>query len=136
MSRAATALALLACLFCLGCAVKADVDSQVDSYQQAIEGLRQRGAIERSPQEMARAIVHLEAAREEADERDYEAARDHLVLIQRNLDRVSYYLDGPGPAGVKDLDLDGIPDAIDLCPTIPETVNGYNDDDGCPDLAF
>jgi outer membrane protein OmpA-like peptidoglycan-associated protein len=32
-----------------------------------------------------------------------------------------------------DTDGDGIDDAHDKCPTKPETVNGYQDDDGCPD---
>jgi len=32
-----------------------------------------------------------------------------------------------------DVDGDGIPDAQDKCPNEPETYNGYQDDDGCPD---
>jgi OmpA-OmpF porin, OOP family len=32
-----------------------------------------------------------------------------------------------------DSDGDGIPDKLDKCPTQPETKNGYQDDDGCPD---
>src|SRR5262249_6178390 len=32
-----------------------------------------------------------------------------------------------------DSDHDGIPDAQDKCPNEPETVNGVQDDDGCPD---
>jgi len=34
----------------------------------------------------------------------------------------------------KDTDLDGIPDDIDECPFVPETINGYQDEDGCPDI--
>ena len=34
-----------------------------------------------------------------------------------------------------DSDSDGIPDTSDSCPTQPETFNGYNDGDGCPDRA-
>jgi len=34
-----------------------------------------------------------------------------------------------------DRDQDGIPDASDRCPDQPETVNGVNDDDGCPDTG-
>ena len=30
-------------------------------------------------------------------------------------------------------DLDGIPDEVDNCPSSPETFNGYQDEDGCPD---
>ena len=32
-----------------------------------------------------------------------------------------------------DRDHDGIPDAQDKCPDEPETINGVDDDDGCPD---
>jgi outer membrane protein OmpA-like peptidoglycan-associated protein len=38
-----------------------------------------------------------------------------------------------GDATPKDTDLDGIVDPLDACPTVPETVNGYKDEDGCPD---
>lgn len=32
-----------------------------------------------------------------------------------------------------DRDGDGIPDSVDKCPDEPETFNGFQDDDGCPD---
>jgi hypothetical protein len=35
----------------------------------------------------------------------------------------------------RDKDGDGIPDNSDACPTQPETVNGYQDSDGCPDTV-
>jgi len=34
-----------------------------------------------------------------------------------------------------DYDGDGIPDATDQCPQRPETENGFQDDDGCPDVV-
>jgi outer membrane protein OmpA-like peptidoglycan-associated protein len=38
------------------------------------------------------------------------------------------------PVGVPgDRDGDRIPDAVDRCPSEPETYNGFDDDDGCPD---
>ena len=36
---------------------------------------------------------------------------------------------------IKDKDGDGILDNVDQCPDQPETVNGYKDDDGCPDTV-
>jgi outer membrane protein OmpA-like peptidoglycan-associated protein len=42
----------------------------------------------------------------------------------------------PGPAdfkGCPDTDKDGIPDPDDKCPNEPETINGIDDEDGCPD---
>ncbi|HEY1558885.1 MAG TPA: thrombospondin type 3 repeat-containing protein [Kofleriaceae bacterium] len=37
------------------------------------------------------------------------------------------------PAADKDSDGDGFPDSVDKCPTEPETVNGIEDQDGCPE---
>lgn len=34
-----------------------------------------------------------------------------------------------------DYDGDGIPDSRDQCPTRPETDNGFQDSDGCPDVV-
>src|SRR5258706_190974 len=42
---------------------------------------------------------------------------------------------GTNPDGcpTRDKDGDGIPDAKDKCPGEAETINGYQDEDGCPD---
>ena len=51
----------------------------------------------------------------------------------------SEYLNSPNNIGgkgigrIKDGDGDGIPDRMDTCPTEKETVNGFQDADGCPD---
>ncbi len=37
------------------------------------------------------------------------------------------------PKAKPDRDGDGIPDADDKCPDQPETINGFEDEDGCPD---
>ncbi|WP_181234295.1 OmpA family protein [Enhygromyxa salina] len=43
---------------------------------------------------------------------------------------------GPAPTGCPpDEDQDEIPDEQDKCPTEPETKNGFDDDDGCPDVV-
>lgn len=34
-----------------------------------------------------------------------------------------------------DYDGDGIDDSTDRCPTRPETTNGFQDSDGCPDVV-
>ncbi|HEX4459925.1 MAG TPA: OmpA family protein [Polyangia bacterium] len=41
---------------------------------------------------------------------------------------------GGGVGGGIDSDGDGIPDAADKCPTEPEDKDGFDDEDGCPDL--
>jgi outer membrane protein OmpA-like peptidoglycan-associated protein len=40
---------------------------------------------------------------------------------------------GPDGCPVLDSDLDGIPDSVDKCPFEKETINGFEDEDGCPD---
>ena len=43
---------------------------------------------------------------------------------------------GPAPTGCPpDDDKDGIPNVEDKCPTEPETRNGFEDDEGCPDIV-
>jgi outer membrane protein OmpA-like peptidoglycan-associated protein len=42
--------------------------------------------------------------------------------------------EGEAPAKGADQDGDGIPDATDKCPTAPEDRDGFEDEDGCPDL--
>ncbi len=39
----------------------------------------------------------------------------------------------PDGCPVRDADGDGVLDDVDKCPNEPETQNGYEDDDGCPD---
>jgi len=43
--------------------------------------------------------------------------------------------DSLAASGEADPDHDGLPDAIDACPTEPETYNDAADDDGCPDAT-
>jgi len=40
-----------------------------------------------------------------------------------------------GTTEPSDYDTDGIADGNDRCPTRPETVNGFQDGDGCPDVV-
>jgi outer membrane protein OmpA-like peptidoglycan-associated protein len=42
---------------------------------------------------------------------------------------------GCGSAGDEDSDDDGVDDQFDRCETEPESPNGYNDDDGCPEAV-
>ena len=37
-------------------------------------------------------------------------------------------------ANVRDADEDGLRDPVDACPTAPEDMDGFQDEDGCPDL--
>ena len=44
------------------------------------------------------------------------------------------FVEPPTPTLV-DTDGDGILDSVDQCPTVPETKNGFQDGDGCPDTV-
>ncbi|MEZ4449006.1 MAG: VIT domain-containing protein [Nannocystaceae bacterium] len=44
--------------------------------------------------------------------------------------------DPTAPTPTTDTDLDGIPDALDGCPNLPEDFDGDQDGDGCPDVLL
>ncbi len=61
--------------------------------------------------------------------------RDHDGIIDSKdacPDKAARTADG---CPIKDSDGDGVPDEKDKCPDKPETQNGHEDDDGCPDKA-
>jgi len=59
---------------------------------------------------------------------------DHISLwFVDNGINITNVIFGVNVASDKDTDGDGINDDVDVCPSQPETVNGYLDSDGCPD---
>jgi outer membrane protein OmpA-like peptidoglycan-associated protein len=46
---------------------------------------------------------------------------------------VRYAVGVPGRGGEKDSDTDGVPDRQDRCPRDPEDLDGFQDEDGCPE---
>jgi len=61
---------------------------------------------------------------------DVRAAQTTQKAQSDRVDRI--VSDRQAPA---DYDGDGINDSTDQCPTRPETNNGYQDSDGCPDVV-
>jgi hypothetical protein len=51
----------------------------------------------------------------------------------RALVGVRYAVGVPGRGGQKDSDTDGVPDHQDRCPRDPEDLDGFQDEDGCPE---
>lgn len=81
--------------------------------------------------ELALAEAHLDFARLELDQGALFRAEDHVeaadqafVVLDQAAARPECQADGDG---------DGIPDAKDACPEIPEDLDGYEDADGCPE---
>ncbi|MGE5520772.1 MAG: Ig-like domain-containing protein [Candidatus Dadabacteria bacterium] len=57
------------------------------------------------------------------------------LIVSKNFMVLQDQLSRKGGPSQKDTDGDGIPDVNDACPTQPETYNGYQDTDGCPDTV-
>jgi outer membrane protein OmpA-like peptidoglycan-associated protein len=123
-----------------GCA-GSNVRSQTVATAQLIATARESGAERCAPVELAMAESHNDFARHELDEGNYHDARREALVAETNAQLAiekspaarCVDKDAP-PAGPGDIDGDGIPDNVDQCPRVPEDKDGFQDDDGCPDL--
>lgn len=106
-----------------------------------------------APRELAIAMAHVEFGQYELSRGDFVRATNHLRLAEnmaRQAQRMSDFeecvdegvamvverapvveLPDPEPG---DADGDGIPDHLDRCPHVPEDFDGWQDEDGCPEL--
>ncbi|WP_137285747.1 thrombospondin type 3 repeat-containing protein [Halorussus salinisoli] len=64
---------------------------------------------------------------------DIAGERNRMATEAQKADAVSDQVTTRQAAG--DYDGDGIGDSQDACPTRPETKNGFQDGDGCPDIV-
>jgi len=133
-TRGATLAA--ACLLVLvvgGCA-GLQLKSNVREVRAIAKEARDRGAYKCAPHELALAETHVEFAMHELDQGDYFRARDDVRIADRNA-REAYNLAlRCAPKTPGDRDHDGILDNVDKCPDDPEDKDGFEDEDGCPDL--
>lgn len=83
-----------------------------------------------APRELALARAHHAFSRVEFRQGDARRAEEHLLIAQENIRAA---LEAAEACRPKDRDGDGVLDADDACPDEPETVNGYLDEDGCPE---
>jgi outer membrane protein OmpA-like peptidoglycan-associated protein len=129
-------LALLVVL--VGCA-----GTQVRSQTTANEGLiataRDNGAQRCAPVELATAEAHNDYAEHALDEGNYYDAVHDAEIAQKNaklaIERSPKELCNPHVTPKPgDMDGDGILDDVDNCPKEPEDKDGFQDQDGCPDL--
>ena len=132
---------VLGCVVCVGC-VGSAVRTQTTTTDGLIATARDNGAQRCAPVELAMAESHNDFAEHALDEGNYYDARDAATLAQTNAkaaidksprdrctDKVVTAPPKPG-----DRDGDGIPDDKDKCPDQPEDKDGFQDEDGCPDL--
>jgi OmpA-OmpF porin, OOP family len=136
-SARANLAALLAAALVSGCA-GLQLEQNVHQVRAIAKEARDNGAYKCAPRELALAETHLEFATNELDQGDYFRARDHLQIADDNA-RLAHRLSprdrclNAAPK-VGDKDGDGILDNVDKCPTEPEDKDGFEDEDGCPDL--
>jgi OOP family OmpA-OmpF porin len=154
-SRAVVALGLLALA---GCASGGKLKRNAEVLTQDAAKARGSGAARCAPRELALAEANLDFGKAEIDWGNASRAADHLKLAEQNMKKALELSRTCAPAQVtirdkklppavvapviviektdlaaKDTDGDGIPDDIDRCPLDPEDLDGFQDEDGCPD---
>jgi outer membrane protein OmpA-like peptidoglycan-associated protein len=128
----------------LGCAGQ-DLAVRADGVRDSLHKARDNGAYRCAPRPLALSEANLEFAERELDKGEYFGALHHIEIADANVREAlrlspaggcgkSPVVKPPAPASPVDTDGDGIPDVSDLCPTVPEDKDGFQDEDGCPDL--
>ena len=123
------------------CSQGAVLRGQVEAISKLTEQAERNGAMRCAPRELAMAKAHLNFATIELDQGFTSRAERHLVVAEANA-HAAYeqsppehcvergFVLAPQPG---DRDGDGLLDPEDKCPDEPETWNGFEDMDGCPD---
>jgi OOP family OmpA-OmpF porin len=136
-TRLLAAASLAAAWMLAGCAGM-ELERNVTQVRVIAKEARENGAYKCAPRELALAETNLEFAETELGQGDYFRARDHVQIADRNA-REAYRLSPRGQCAAAlatngDKDGDGILDSVDKCPSDPEDVDGFEDEDGCPEL--
>jgi outer membrane protein OmpA-like peptidoglycan-associated protein len=140
-ARCLAVLGLAAACAAAGCA-GVEVRNNVKQVRSIIKEARDAGAYKCAPRELAVADTNTEFTETELDQGDYFRAREHLEIADHNARealRLARDLCAPKPTrkvkpAIGDKDGDGIKDDVDKCPNDPEDKDGFEDEDGCPDL--
>ena len=138
-ARAAAMVGVLAAALAASCA-GAELEGRTRVVDALVAQARENGAERCAPVELALAESHVAFAREDLDQGDPFRAREELAIAEANA-REAVRKSPKDPcqpvvavAAPGDSDGDGITDDIDQCPSVPEDLDGFEDEDGCPDL--
>ena len=123
----------LSLLFLVGCAGMT-VRTQANATDGLIATARDNGARKCAPVELAMAESHNEYAQHALDEGNYVDAKREAEVAQTNAQAAIDKSPKDRCVGYGDRHNDGIPDKDDKCPNDPEDKDGFQDQDGCPDL--
>ena len=128
----------LALWLLLSIVVGACAGSTVRTQTTATDGLiataRDNGAQKCAPIELAMAESHNDYAQHALDEGNYYDARHEADVAETNAQSAIDKSPKDRCVGYGDRDGDGIKDNVDKCPDDPEDKDGFEDQDGCPDL--
>ena len=126
-------LALLLVVMVAACA-GSTVRTQTTSTDGLIATARDNGAQKCAPIELAMAESHNDYAEHALDEGNYYDARREAEVAEANARSAIDKSPKDRCVGYGDRDGDGIKDNVDKCPDDPEDKDGFEDEDGCPDL--
>ena len=130
---------VLAVVVLAGCAGQA-VRRQTTDTEGLITTARENGALRCAPVELAMAESYNDYAIHALDEGNYHDGKRGAAIAEKNArlaiekspkDRCT---DKKAPPRPGDRDGDGLTDDVDKCPDDPEDKDGFEDEDGCPDL--
>jgi OmpA-OmpF porin, OOP family len=140
----------LVVLVVLASCAGADLASRVGVVREQLATARSKGAYRCAPRELASGEANAEFAEREFGKGEYFVAKDRLEAAQAAAKEALRLSSNertcpkpkpqpprrkePAPDPLADRDGDGIPDVKDKCPDEPEDKDGFEDDDGCPDL--
>ena len=136
------ACALVALVVGSSCAAGPVTRGRIDGLSAVVKKAEESGAKRCAPRELALAKAHLAFAETRLDQGKLDNAQSHLDIAEPNAHAAlanspaERCADTPTPTVVAregDRDGDGILDTFDSCPEQPETYNGFEDLDGCPD---
>jgi outer membrane protein OmpA-like peptidoglycan-associated protein len=123
---------LLAPAFFSGCLSGSALRARGQGLGDQIQAI-EKPAYNCAERELAMAKAHLTFAYLELDQGNYFRAGDHLDTAVDFYRQAAANSQAPGCLTGPDRDGDGVPDASDACPDVPEDRDGFEDQDGCPE---
>ncbi len=137
--RISTGLLVLLVGTLVGCDKAPQLRGRISSLHQVADEAERAGALKCAPRELALTRAYTQFAEMELRKGALSRASDFVSRAELNakaarLQSPAQYCAGGAPvAQPGDRDGDGFPDAVDMCPDLPENFQGFEDMDGCPD---
>jgi OmpA-OmpF porin, OOP family len=149
--RADRVVILLGAALLGGCVSGNKIRADAEVISADVDRARRSGAMRCAPRELATAVANLDFAQAELAQGSSFRAGEHIREADAAAKKALFLSKDCAPKQVvvkekpverpvvvrieeTDRDGDGIPDHLDRCPDEPEDFDGFEDEDGCPDL--